>query len=405
MSFKCGLNLTAGKKKASTTKGPTGARRNVFGGADDYDDNDDRYYDESGDTGSHRANAPASRGESAERNNANKAAQERVNRELREANAQPAASQGDPDLDPSIYAYDEVYDDMKAADRKRQAEIRGAGKERKPRYITNLMQMAEVRKKDRMRADERKVQREREAEGDAFADKEKFVTGAYKAQQEEMRRYEEELKKREQEEEQGANGSDITGFYRGLLETTSSSRSGALEVSLNASSARDKRSTATAAAESGEQPSSTLEDEVAAAVAAGLQVRLNDDNRVVDKRDLLAAGLNVGRRSGSNAVRQDTVNTRARDDQRKAAEQRREQDAEARARMRKAEERRRNQYEDMVRQRDEARQQEQEQEAAKLAAKLARRTTTDQVSDARARFLARQAEKRRQEAQESAEKD
>src|SRR5205814_5226268 len=41
-----------------------------------------------------------------------------------------------------------------------------------------------------LRAQERLLQREREAEGDEFADKEKFVTGAYKAQQDEVRRME-----------------------------------------------------------------------------------------------------------------------------------------------------------------------------------------------------------------------
>lgn len=41
------------------------------------------------------------------------------------------------------------------------------------------------------------MQREREAEGDEFADKEAFVTQAYKDQMEEVRRAEEEEKQRE----------------------------------------------------------------------------------------------------------------------------------------------------------------------------------------------------------------
>ena len=41
------------------------------------------------------------------------------------------------------------------------------------------------------------IQREREAEGDEFADKESFVTQAYKDQMEEIRKAEEEEKKRE----------------------------------------------------------------------------------------------------------------------------------------------------------------------------------------------------------------
>lgn len=40
------------------------------------------------------------------------------------------------------------------------------------------------------------MQREREMEGDEFADKEKFVTQAYKDQMAEVRRAEEEEKKR-----------------------------------------------------------------------------------------------------------------------------------------------------------------------------------------------------------------
>ena len=41
------------------------------------------------------------------------------------------------------------------------------------------------------------MQREREREGDEFADKEAFVTQAYKDQMEEVRRAEEEERKRE----------------------------------------------------------------------------------------------------------------------------------------------------------------------------------------------------------------
>lgn len=41
------------------------------------------------------------------------------------------------------------------------------------------------------------IQREREAEGDEFVDKEQFVTQAYKDQMAEVRKAEEEEKKRE----------------------------------------------------------------------------------------------------------------------------------------------------------------------------------------------------------------
>lgn len=51
------------------------------------------------------------------------------------------------------------------------------------------------------------MQREREAEGDLYMDKESFVTQAYKDQMEEVRKAEEEEKKRE-------------GEYQNLLQST-----------------------------------------------------------------------------------------------------------------------------------------------------------------------------------------
>ena len=61
-----------------------------------------------------------------------------------------------------------------------------------PKYMSALKAAAEVRKRDAVRAADRKTAREREAEGDEFKDKEAFVTGAYRRQQEELRRAEEE---------------------------------------------------------------------------------------------------------------------------------------------------------------------------------------------------------------------
>lgn len=56
---------------------------------------------------------------------------------------------------------------------------------------------AATRKLDRLRAEEKMLEREREAEGDEFADKDKFVTQAYKDQMAEVRKAEEEEKERE----------------------------------------------------------------------------------------------------------------------------------------------------------------------------------------------------------------
>lgn len=51
--------------------------------------------------------------------------------------------------------------------------------------------MAEVRKREEERRVERKVQKEREEEGSQFADKEAFVTSAYKKKMQEQQEQEE----------------------------------------------------------------------------------------------------------------------------------------------------------------------------------------------------------------------
>ena len=70
-------------------------------------------------------------------------------------------------------------------------------KDRKPRYIENLLKHAEIRNREKERRLERQVQKDREAEGDEFADKESFVTSAYRKKMEEMQKQEEEERKQD----------------------------------------------------------------------------------------------------------------------------------------------------------------------------------------------------------------
>ena len=85
--------------------------------------------------------------------------------------------------DPSVFAYDEVYDDMKS-------EAAGSSEEKsakKPKYMDNLLKAAELRKREKERREEKMIQKEREQEGDEFRDKEAFVTTAYKEKLIELR--------------------------------------------------------------------------------------------------------------------------------------------------------------------------------------------------------------------------
>ena len=119
-------------------------------------------------------------------------------------------------VDATVYQYDEVWDSMQEAKSKAKAVKEADSKTRKvrvvfvfhltflnrrhtykPKYIEGLLQSAATRRLDHLRAEEKMIQRERELEGDQFADKDAFVTQAYKDQQAEVRRAEEEERMRE----------------------------------------------------------------------------------------------------------------------------------------------------------------------------------------------------------------
>lgn len=121
--------------------------------------------------------------------------------------------------DPTIYQYDEVYDNMERS--KSQLNV-SKEKEKKPRYIQKLLKTAERRKKEQEHRIERMVQKEREAEGEMYADKESFVTSAYKAKLEEFKKMEEEETRMNRLEAIGdvTKQQDISGFYRHLYEQT-----------------------------------------------------------------------------------------------------------------------------------------------------------------------------------------
>lgn len=100
-------------------------------------------------------------------------------------------------VDSSVFDYDGVYDGMKAAEQRLEAGKKVETEERKPKYIGNFLASAQTRRLDRLRAEEKMLQLEREKEGDEFADKDRFVTDAYKKQMEEVRAAEEEERKRD----------------------------------------------------------------------------------------------------------------------------------------------------------------------------------------------------------------
>lgn len=119
--------------------------------------------------------------------------------------------------DPTIYQYDELYDDIKE---QRDVQKVRRPEDKKPKYIERLLVSADARKKEYERRIERQVQKERDAEGEEFADKESFVTASYRAKLEEMKLAEATEKRDEYLEAIGdvTRQRDLGGFYRHLYE-------------------------------------------------------------------------------------------------------------------------------------------------------------------------------------------
>ena len=69
--------------------------------------------------------------------------------------------------------------------------------ERKSRYINTMLKNRDNREKEQELRAERKIQKEREAEGDEFQDKEAFVTSAYKEKLEQMRKAQQDIDRQE----------------------------------------------------------------------------------------------------------------------------------------------------------------------------------------------------------------
>ena len=252
------------------------------------------------------------------------------------------------------------------------------------------------------------IQRERELEGDEFKDKEAFVTQAYKDQMVELRKAEEEERQREgvysyssafreltlmapseAERKKGKSlGTGMAHFYKKLLEDSEQKH----EETVAATQKPVK-------GPQGPVPNLTIQkppdftpksDAELAQIAReqGKDVELNDDNQIVDKRELLSAGLNLSapntRKLGLQTKKKDaegeqvevhravgTAASRREINERRAREVSRQLDEE-RERMLKEKER---------------------EEQENINRVVAKRNTDESIQDARERYLARKRRK------------
>ena len=194
-------------------------------------------------------------------------------------------------LDPSIYDYDAAYDKIHTVSAAKKAAEKADAEQRKPKYMGSLLAAAEVRKRDALRAKEKMLAKEREAEGEEFADKETFVTEAYKAQQEEVKRMEEEERKREEEEARRRKGRGMVGFYKSVLERDEKKHEEAVAAAATVKEGDGSAQKPIVGDEATEKSEAEIAKELNEKKAGA--ILMNDEGQVVDKRQLLSAGLNL----------------------------------------------------------------------------------------------------------------
>ncbi|KAL2005417.1 hypothetical protein VTN00DRAFT_2628 [Thermoascus crustaceus] len=297
------------------------------------------------------------------------------------------------DLDPSIYSYDAIYDSIHSKPSKSSnasSDPANSG----PRYMASLLRSAEIRKRDQLRAREKQLQHEREAEGDEFADKEKFVTAAYRAQQEEVRRLEEEEAGREKEEEERRKrdgGVGMVGFYRDMLARGEEKHGEAMRKAQEAAERVKAGEVVEDTAEAEAEEKEKSEAQIAAELnAKGANIVLNDEGQVVDKRQLLSAGLNVPTKPKPKPFAQ-TPSTTAAGAARPGARPGPASDAHFSRNAQRA-----RQTELIASQLEERARREEEADAARqreIAERTRSRKTESEVSSARERYLARKRER------------
>lgn len=212
-------------------------------------------------------------------------------------------------LDPTIYDYDEVYDSLKAAGQRKKEAAKAAEEEERsrPRYMASVLSAAAVRERDRLVAEEKRLAREREAEGEEFRDKEKFVTEAYRRQQEEVRRLEAEERVREEEERRKNKGKGMTGWYKDMLDRGERDHEEvlkAVEETLQRKKQGGEGQKEGGEDRQGDEDSKTEEELARELLQKGKKITINEDGQIVDKRELLQGGLNVKAKKKAEALRE-----------------------------------------------------------------------------------------------------
>merc|ERR1712142_944248 len=199
--------------------------------------------------------------------------------------------------DPTVFQYDEVYDDIE-----KRKEVEKESKkdvDRKPKYVHNLLKAADERQKEFERRIERQVQKEREAEGNEFADKEKFVTSAYRKKMEEIAKQEEEEARKAQIEAalDVRKQNNMDGFYRHLYRQTMGEEKGQIESKVKKEETEEAK---TARVKEEIKKIKIDEDEVEPENEPNFTIKKIERKKVFRKKEDIESSSDSGSSSGSD---------------------------------------------------------------------------------------------------------
>jgi coiled-coil domain-containing protein 55 len=206
------------------------------------------------------------------------------------ASAKEAAQRAQDALavDSTLYDYDAAYDVLHAASALKKAAEQSDPALRQAKYMDSRISAAEQRKADQQRARDKLLARERANEGDEFADKEKFVTSAYKTQQEEALVAEAAEQKRLAAEEENRRKFGMQDFHKKMLAERERQHTEAMEAA--AAAAKSGITVPVEGADASKRSEAEIVEELR---KQGKTVLMNEDGGVADKGQLLSAGLNI----------------------------------------------------------------------------------------------------------------
>mmetsp|Transcript_31327 Transcript_31327/g.94119 ORF Transcript_31327/g.94119 Transcript_31327/m.94119 type:complete len:392 (-) Transcript_31327:313-1488(-) len=283
--------------------------------------------------------------------------------------------------DATVFQYDEVYDQMeqtKTVEAMRRVEAKS--KDKRPKYMAALMENAARKKLEDELRDERQAQREREREGEEFADKDVFVTGAYKKKLEELKKAAEEERRKEAEEARNdvTKRGDLSDLYRNMFKNKLVGGSAYKGDGAGPADANG----ATPAAADGDQGDKSLGSSGDQPPLSGGSPRGDRPRHEPSRTDMRADRHEARRADGSRRGRDDRRDDRGRDNHR--GRDHHDRDRHHRDRdsgSGRADSRKRGQeYSDAP-----------DSPPAAGPGKHARKTTEGDVNDAKARYLARKA--------------